>query len=413
LARSTAAAQEASGFEKGQHLSDAAHALVDTVDLAHGGAALLKGVASLGRARLAALKVKSPAPAEPPRVCAAGTCGNPDVVCFVAGTKVKTSEGYVDIESITIGDRVLTDAECSGTKVDEASWAAITLAMPNPDRPGDVIDLHLLRPRSWLAEQGAGQDSLVEIHLEEMQLSGLARVVAIDRVPPLADGPGCLVLSTVTHLNGDVLELRFENSGTVLQPTARHHLHSYDTRDWVRAGDLRPGDRLTTSSGHVTVASVVSKPGLHRVFNIEVETQHAYYVSSLDVFSHNTGACGPRNDPALGGFSRPVLPDEIRALNGSFGGSVELNGTIEGALAAAGYYGGFYRKAAALIRGIAHGHLFDNGNKRTASAVLELLRQRNGITSGVTSERARRIIHDVATGCLHDIDEIADSLKGF
>jgi hypothetical protein len=220
----------------------------------------------------------------------------------------------VDIESISIGDRVLTDAECSGTKVDEASWAAITLAMPNPDRPGDVIDLHLLRPRSWLAEQGAVQGSLVEIRLEEMQLSGLARVVAIDRVPPLADGPGCLVLSTVTHLNGDVLELRFENSGTVLQPTARHHLHSYDTQDWIAAGDLHPGNRLTTSSGHVTLASVVSKPGLHRVFNIEVETRHAYYVSNLEVFSHNTGACGPGSPGGSGGggSTRNELVDVLR-----------------------------------------------------------------------------------------------------
>jgi hypothetical protein len=249
--------------------------------------------ASLVKGRLAALKVKNPGPTKSPSVCAAGTCGDPDVVCFVAGTKVKTNKGYVDIESLVIGDRVLTDAECSGTAVDEASWAAITLAMPNPARERDVIDIRVLRPLSWLTEQRAVHGSLLEMHLEELQLSGPARVVAIDRVPPLAAGPGCLVLSTVTHLNGSILEISFEDSETVLQPTARHHLHSYDTQDWVAASNLRPGDRLTTSDGHVTVSSVVPRPGTHRVFNIEVETRHAYYVSSLDVFSHNTGACGP------------------------------------------------------------------------------------------------------------------------
>lgn len=73
---------------------------------------------------------------------------------------------------------------------------------------------------------------------------------------------------------------------------------------------------------------------------------------------------------------------------------------------------GFWKKAAALVRSIAGGHTFDNGNKRTAQAVLELLKTRNAVTTGATAAQTRRIIQRGAAGELRDVEEIAKLLKG-
>jgi death-on-curing family protein len=120
-----------------------------------------------------------------------------------------------------------------------------------------------------------------------------------------------------------------------------------------------------------------------------------------------------RGAPELGGFAKGVAPDEIAKINRGFGGSVELGGSVDAVLASASFHDGFFKKAAVVVRGIAHGHLFDNGNKRTANAVLNLLRSRNGVTTGASASETRQVINQVATGELSDIDEIATALRGF
>ncbi len=120
-----------------------------------------------------------------------------------------------------------------------------------------------------------------------------------------------------------------------------------------------------------------------------------------------------RGAAELGGFAWGVRADEISEINRLFGGKNALNGHPSSVLANASRYEGFYVKAAVVVRGIAKGHLFDNGNKRTAHAVLDLLKSRNGVTTGVSDDATRRIIHDVATGELSDINDIASALRGF
>jgi RHS repeat-associated protein len=116
----------------------------------------------------------------------------------------------------------------------------------------------------------------------------------------------------------------------------------------------------------------------------------------------------------LAGFSRGgVAIHEIEAINRSFGGITTMTGHPSSAIAAAARQEGFYNKAAATIREIAGRHMFDNGNKRTAHAVYDLLRSRNGITTGVSADETRRIIQSVATGELTDVAEIAARLRGF
>ena len=105
--------------------------------------------------------------------------------------------------------------------------------------------------------------------------------------------------------------------------------------------------------------------------------------------------------------------DEIRSINKSFGGTVELNSTAETTLANAQNYNGFWNKAAVQVRDIAGGHMFDNGNKRTAQAVVETLMERNNIVTGVSSGEMRGVISQFAEGELRDIPSIASTLRGW
>lgn len=115
----------------------------------------------------------------------------------------------------------------------------------------------------------------------------------------------------------------------------------------------------------------------------------------------------------LYGFKVGITAGEIRYLNNTFGGSIELNGSIHSILENASNYNGFWEKTAAITRSIVNNHTFDNGNKRTAFAVVQELMERNGISSGAGPERIKDVIYKISTGQLKDVNEIAKALRGF
>jgi hypothetical protein len=82
-----------------------------------------------------------------------------------------------------------------------------------------------------------------------------------------------------------------DGSREVLEPTGRHRLFSATRNDWVRTETLSEGEQLKTRDGMRTIASIGHRAGIHRVYNIEVETEHCYYVGSDLVLSHNQNAC--------------------------------------------------------------------------------------------------------------------------
>ena len=117
-------------------------------------------------------------------------------------------------------------------------------------------------------------------------------------------------------------------------------------------------------------------------------------------------ACGP------GGFKHGVTEEEIDAINKSLGGTNAMNSSISSALAAAERREGFWNKAAAIVRDIAGGHMFNDANKRTAQTVVELLMERNKIATGVTSEEMKRVINSVAGRKIREVDAIKRALRG-
>jgi prophage maintenance system killer protein len=101
------------------------------------------------------------------------------------------------------------------------------------------------------------------------------------------------------------------------------------------------------------------------------------------------------------------------AINQRFSNGLTATGDVSTVLANAERHAGFFNKSASIIRDIAGRHLFSNGNKRTAHAVVTELMNRNNILSGPTSAELYSVIGKVARGELRGIPDIASALRGF
>jgi RHS repeat-associated protein len=224
--------------------------------------------------------------------------------CFVAGTLVQTPTGDRPIQTVLVGHRVYASEgdETAGEddseddlcrQVTPATWRKITLRMPNPAIAGGSYDIVLLRPLTWMLRAGCEQGNAMDFAIPEMGLEGKATVVAIEPCPVLEGGEGRLVLSTVTHVNPAVCSLTLEDQATPLEPTINHRLYSEDRNAWIPAGELEIGERLRTATGASRVLAIRYKQTPERVFNLEVQIKHCYYVGHKAVLAHNQCAASP------------------------------------------------------------------------------------------------------------------------
>ena len=104
--------------------------------------------------------------------------------------------------------------------------------------------------------------------------------------PPIAAGPGRVILTTINHLNRDVCELTIEDKDgrrETVRPTATHRFYREPDDQWIHLKELKPGDIIRGRAGSVRIAAIGKLPGVHRVFNITVEWEHLYEVSALGV----------------------------------------------------------------------------------------------------------------------------------
>jgi len=226
--------------------------------------------------------------------------------CFVAGTLVHTAAGTKKIEEVRVGQRVLTTDgdETAGeedeydpdlrVEPDQRSWRKIAVRMPDPNGSDYPVDIVALRPLTWLEKTGAEPGKWIHFSLAEMQVSGYALVTAVESCPKIEKGPGRVVLATITSVSNHVLKMRLEGQEEPLEPTALHRFYFEDRREWISAGLLRNGERIRTREGSVRFKGADRKPGATRVYNLEVQTKHCYYVAAQCVLSHNVGSCTPR-----------------------------------------------------------------------------------------------------------------------
>ena len=234
------------------------------------------------------------------------------------------------IERVRVGQRIVTpDASRNlseaalSTSVDPATWHFVKLRMLEPGAPDfDAWDVETLQPPSWIEEHHVvvGARVPVPLDLEEMGANPamLAEVVSVDPCPPIARGPGRVVLTTVNHPNSFVFDLtiaRTDGSASAsVGVTGWHKFYSTTRAAWVSAVDLKVGETLEGRNGPVSVVSRVQRSlGAERVYNMTVEHEHVYYVSVAGTLAHNNGclnAFGPQTGPRP---PRPVKDIEVDA----------------------------------------------------------------------------------------------------
>ncbi|MEU9153305.1 Hint domain-containing protein [Streptomyces sp. NPDC048417] len=113
-----------------------------------------------------------------------------------------------------------------------------------------------------------------------------------DRVWAADPVTGKQTLRRVTQLFRHTADglVRIHADGRDVRATSEHPFQ-VKGKGWVDAGDLKPGDLLEKRDGTTVAVDGVSElPGPAQVFNFEVETDHTYYATGLDVLVHNT--CG-------------------------------------------------------------------------------------------------------------------------
>jgi hypothetical protein len=199
-----------------------------------------------------------------------------------------------NIEDIRVGDRVLADGVGGerdlslGGEVDPATWRRIELRARKRD--GGWADVVLLRPAWWLEQQGVKVGGLAPLAVPECGIDGRAEVLSVGPCPPLKPGKGAVVTGTFGHTSARVVDVHVEGLREPVGATPNHLFWSEDRRAFVRADDLRGGERLRGGAGTLPVTSVVPRVGLETVFNLEARGRHVYHVGKLGILVHNAAA---------------------------------------------------------------------------------------------------------------------------
>ncbi|MFJ5880438.1 polymorphic toxin-type HINT domain-containing protein [Kitasatospora cineracea] len=133
------------------------------------------------------------------------------------------------------------------------------------------------------------------------------------------------VTGTWINHDDDLIDLTVQTAdGTdqTIHTTSKHPFWDATTGTWIPAGQLAPGDELTTNTGaHVKVEAVVSTPGAADRYNLTVTELHTYYVVAGDtpILVHNTDGANCRVDLGDGTFLHP--DGSIRDAKGHYAGT--------------------------------------------------------------------------------------------
>ncbi|MBI3649416.1 MAG: Hint domain-containing protein [Acidobacteria bacterium] len=95
-------------------------------------------------------------------------------------------------------------------------------------------------------------------------------------------------------------------AGETIKTTPEHRFW-VEGKGWVAAGELGIGSRLVTKEGKIVcVKSIKRHDGLFKVYNLEVENAHTYFVGKSGVLVHNQ--YGPNGPSFLGQANGPAIP---------------------------------------------------------------------------------------------------------
>ena len=109
-------------------------------------------------------------------------------------------------------------------------------------------------------------------------------------------------------------------------------------------------------------------------------------------------------------FNLAAYADDIVKINRTTdGGGVLYNGTPSSAINSALYYETAAEQGASIFRSIAHGHMFFNGNKRTAIEAFKIYANHHGLKT-VSQKQMLNVATEVAQGNITDVSQIAKML---
>jgi hypothetical protein len=196
------------------------------------------------------------------------------------------------IQDIRVGDRVLAhnpqvaDQERNVPDPCPATWRHLKLQV---EQNGIRFDIELLRPVEWLRNYKAAVGRTIRLVMPEMGLDGDATVLAIAPCPRIKSGEGRVVTGTFANRTcGNLLDLHVEGLDKPIGCTEAHPFWSEDRHSFVFAGRLRSGEQMLMRSGHIrSLLSVEKRRTTEVVYNLEVDVEHAFYVSSLGLLVHN------------------------------------------------------------------------------------------------------------------------------
>jgi hypothetical protein len=218
------------------------------------------------------------------------------------------------------------------SRVDPRDLRVLRLRMVKPD--GGQLLIDRLEFVENLDESQVQVGSTFYLSYPELDVTGDAELLAIHSCPPIPARPSprhCLVTSKFTHEAAEVLDLSIEGVAGPIGVTPNHPIWSDDRREFVRADALAVGESLLDAQGaRVAVREIVARSGRVEVFNLEVDGEHVYHVSSTGVLVHNNYADGVASGsfpiPNSGKLAR-LTPDHLGLPKGStLTGSVSRRG---------------------------------------------------------------------------------------
>jgi hypothetical protein len=215
-----------------------------------------------------------------------------------------------DIESIQCGDRVLgrnpvlsdEDRKLFGQEPTCETHYEYLFALTKDD--GALTYVTLLRPRDWL-ESFEGSESILEfeaqtdtgeseggicvwLDIPEMGTVGWAQLLSINEDFEIKSGTGNVVTGKFIHTSNNVIDLKVEGQDVPIGCTDNHPFWSVDRQDYIKAGELRKGEKVLLYSGETKrVEQKLPRPGPELVYNIEVFGEHVYHVTKNGILVHN------------------------------------------------------------------------------------------------------------------------------
>jgi len=142
----------------------------------------------------------------------------------------------------------------------------------------------------------------------------MGTVDSVSACPPLQNGPGRVVLTTVNHLSNFVYDLTLKDaSGNIetLGVTGYHRFYD-KALGWTQAQFLRVGEVLRGDHGDLTVGGLVREPGTARVYNITVEADHVYYAGDLTALTHNNCPPGTMEPQRIWTLLQEMLDEAVK-----------------------------------------------------------------------------------------------------